>query len=227
MLNLNSFKDRTHAGQLLAQELRQYTADQSAIVLALPRGGVPVAFTIAQTLHVPLDILLVRKLGMPGHEEFAIGAIASGGLRVLQEDVIRDYGISEAMVDAITAHESQELERRENLYRGGREAPDLRGRKVILVDDGLATGATMTAAIKTVRAARPVRLIVAVPVGAPDTVAKLTPDVDQMVCLLQPERFYAVGLWYQHFGQTSDDEVIRLLAQAQQFVEPNKSAQNA
>ncbi len=223
----NRFQDRTQAGQLLAQQLRRYAKDKNTVVLALPRGGVPIGYEIAQALHLPLDILSVCKLGTPGHEGFAIGAIASGGLSVLQETVIEACGIAAETVNALAAKQLQELELRERLYRQGRAALDLRGRTVILVDDGLATGSIMAVAVKTVRAAQAAHLIVAVPAGSPDSVAKLRPSVDQLICLIQPERFYAVGLWYQYFGQTSDREVIQLLDHAQQFAQIREFADEA
>ncbi len=227
MFEPNRFQDRTQAGQLLAQQLRHYANDKSTVVLALPRGGVPIGYEIAQALQLPLDILSVCKLGMPGHEGFVIGAIASGGLSVLQETVIAACGIADETINALVAQQIQELERRERLYRQGRPALGLRGRTVILVDDGLATGSSMAVAVKTVRAARPARLIVAVPVGAPDSAAKLRPSVDQLICLIQPERFYGVGLWYQYFGKTSDREVIQLLGHAQQYGDARQFAEEA
>lgn len=211
MFGLNRFKDRIQAGQLLAQRLQQYARRNDAIVLALPRGGVPVGYEIARALELPLDIILVRKLGMPGHEEFAMGAIASGGARFVQDDVLQAYAVPAKLVEQVVQEESAELERREKLYRGTRPMPALRGRLVILVDDGMATGSTMKAALLAVRKEQPARVIVAAPVGSPQSLEKLRQDADEIICLRTPEPFYAVGTWYEYFGQTSDEEVIRLL----------------
>jgi putative phosphoribosyl transferase len=184
------------------------------VVLALPRGGVPVAYEVAQELGASLDVFLVRKLGMPGHEEFAIGAIASGGVLVLNEDTLRDYGVSRAQVEAVVEAEKRELERREHQYRGDRSFPDLAGRTVILIDDGLATGSTMRAGVAALRQEMPARIIVAVPTAPPETCDEMQAIVDEMVCLLTPEPFYAVGLWYEDFSQTTDEEVRLLLERA-------------
>jgi putative phosphoribosyl transferase len=208
------FHDRTEAGQLLAKKLMKYANHPDVVVLALPRGGVPVAYEVARALHVPLDIFVVRKLGLPGHEELAIGAIASHGVRVLNEDVVRKLGISLDMFDAITAEERLELERRERAYRGDNPAPDVHGRTVILVDDGLATGSTMRAAVIALRQERPARVIVAVPVGSAETCAEFQMEADETVCVRMPEPFYAVGLWYDDFAQTTDEEVHNLLERA-------------
>jgi len=183
-------------------------------VLALPRGGVPVAFVVAQALHAPLDVFLVRKLGVPGQEELAMGAIATGGVRVLNAEVVRYLGIPEEVIDTVAAREMQEITRRERLYRADRPAPDVRGRTVILVDDGLATGSTMRAAVATLRQQQPARLVVAVPTAAPETCEELSAEVDEIVCAVTPEPFYAVGLWYKDFAQTTDEEVRDLLARA-------------
>lgn len=215
MVLMHRFKNRTEAGGLLAQRLGPYAQRDDVVVLALPRGGVPVAFAIAQTLNVRLDILLVRKLGVPGHEEYAMGAIASGGWTVLHRDAVDTLGITKAAIDEVTRRESAELTRREQLYRGSRPPPNLRGRVVILVDDGLATGASMQVALQAVRAENPAQVIVAVPVSPPETLQSLRPQADEIVCILSPEAFHAVGLWYEHFDQTSDEEVIELLAQAE------------
>lgn len=208
------FKNRVHAGKQLSLALAQYAHDPDAIVLALPRGGVPVGYAVAHALGVALDILLVRKLGMPGHEEFAIGAVGSGDIRVLQRDVVHYAGIGADALEAICARELAEIARRERRYRGARPPPQLAGRTVILVDDGLATGSTMRAAIAVAQAGAPARIVAAVPVGAADSCAALEPEVDQFICLLRPPAFRAVSQWYRQFDQTSDDEVIDLLARA-------------
>lgn len=216
MFDRNRFENREQAGEMLAQHLSAYAGRTDAIVLALPRGGVPVGYVVAKHLQLPLDVFLVRKLGMPGHEEFAMGAISSGGTRFLQEDVVRSYGISERVIDTVAQGELLELERREKLYRAGRPPLELAKRVVILVDDGLATGSTMKAAALAVRKANPAKIIVAVPVGAAESFEKLRSDVDDIICLRTPEPFYAVGTWYENFTQTSDDDVIRLLDDAAQ-----------
>jgi putative phosphoribosyl transferase len=211
MTQPDRFADRREAGIELARRLEHYRDRPDAIVLALPRGGVPVAFEIGEALHVPLDIFVVRKIGMPGQPEFAIGAIASGGVRVLSDDVIRWYGVTQAAVDAIARDELAELERREREYRRGRPFPDLRHRVVILVDDGLATGSSMKAAVRAVRQHDPSSVVVAVPVGAPSTCDEFTRIADEVVCARMPEPFSAVGLWYRNFSQTTDEEVRELL----------------
>jgi putative phosphoribosyl transferase len=208
------FRDRRDAGHRLAARLAAYVGRPDVIVLALPRGGVPVAFEVAQALGAPLDVFLVRKLGMPGHEEFAIGAIASGGVTVLNEETLRDYGVSHAQVEAVVETEQRELERRERRYRGDRPFPNLTGRTVILIDDGLATGSTMRAAVAALRQERPAQVIVAVPTAPPETCEELGAIVDEMVCLITPEPFYAVGLWFEDFSQTTDEEVRDLLERA-------------
>ena len=207
------FEDRREAGIALAAALEPYRGRDDVVVLALPRGGVPVAFEVAQALGAPLDVFVVRKLGMPGQPEFAIGAIASGGVRVLTQDV-QVYGVSQEQIDDITSRELTELRRREREYRGGRPPLEVGGRTVILVDDGLATGASMRAAVGAVRARRPARVVVAVPVGAPSTCHEFMDVSDDVVCARTPEPFAAVGLWYRDFSQTTDDEVKRLLAEA-------------
>jgi predicted phosphoribosyltransferase len=199
---------------MLAQKLAAYADDPDVIVLALPRGGVPVGYEVANALNAPLDVFLVRKLGVPEHEEYAMGAIASGGVRVLNDEVVRALGLPQSAIDAVAAREAQELQRREMLYRGTREPPDVRGKTVILVDDGLATGATMYAAIKALRALQPARIVVAVPVAAPDTCTEMRSLADDVICAITPEPFRAVGLWYQDFSQTRDEEVTELLARA-------------
>jgi putative phosphoribosyl transferase len=208
------FLNRTGAGRQLAAELLRYAARSDVLVLGLPRGGVPVAFEIAMALDAPLDVFIVRKLGLPGHEEFGIGAIASGGVRVVDESVLRAYGVDADMLDRISERERLELERREQLYRDDRPHPVVADRVVILVDDGLATGSTMRAAIAALREENPREIVVAVPVGAPETCAAIAKLADNLVCLEMPEPFYAVGLWYQNFEQTDDEEVHDLLERA-------------
>ena len=205
------FADRREAGAVLAGLLSRYAARPDVIVLALPRGGVPVAFEVAEALGAPLDIFLVRKLGMPGHPEFAMGAIASGGVRVMSDDVVRAYGVSAAAIEEVARVEQRELERREREYRQHHAAANIAGKVAILVDDGLATGSTMKAAVRALRAQQPARVVVAVPVGAPSTCDEFTSIADEVVCARTPEPFSAVGLWYQDFSQTTDDEVRTLL----------------
>ena len=208
------FVNRREAGEELATKLTAYVNRPDVLVLALPRGGVPVGFAVAQALHVPLDVFLVRKLGVPGHEELAMGAVASGGVRVLNSDVVELLQIPASIIDTIAGRELQEIERRERLYRARRPAVEVQGRTLILVDDGLATGATMRAAVTALRQRRPARVVVAVPTAAPETCADLRTEVDEVVCARTPEPFYAVGLWYDDFTQVSDDEVRDLLAAA-------------
>jgi putative phosphoribosyl transferase len=202
------FFDRADAGRQLASRLTRYANRSDVVVLALPRGGVPVGLEVARTLNAPLDVFLVRKLGVPGHSELAMGAIASGGVRVLNDDLIEQLEISQRVVDEATERERVELERRERLYRGDRQLPTLADRIVILVDDGLATGATMEAAIRAMRQHGPSRVVVAVPVGAADTCDRLGRIADEVVCIIAPEPFHAVGLWYERFEQTSDETVV-------------------
>lgn len=209
------FKNRTIAGQILAGELADYTNRSDVIVLALPRGGVPVAFEVAKVLNAPLDVLVVRKLGVPEQEELAMGAIASGGVRIINEHIINLVNISEDTIARVAAQEERELERRERLYRGDRPDLDLEGRIVILVDDGLATGATMWAAVASVRRQHPAKIVIAVPVAASATCHELQDAVDEIVCTATPDPFYSVGLWYEDFPQTTDDQVRQLLAKAQ------------
>ena len=208
------FRDRREAGRHLVSKLGAYAGRSDVIVLALPRGGVPVAYEVAHALGAPLDVFLVRKLGVPGQEELAMGALASGDVRVLNEDVVRMLGIPPAMIDAVAARERAELARREAAYRGARPPVDVRGRTAILVDDGLATGATMRAAAAALRQQGPLRLVIAVPLAAPETCHTLAAEVDEIVCAMTPEPFYSVGLWYDDFSQTSDEEVRDLLEQA-------------
>ena len=205
------FRNRIEAGRLLAGHLKEYADQPEVIVLALPRGGVPVAFEVAEALRAPLDVYIVRKLGVPGHEELAMGAIATGGVRVTNDDVVRFLKIPSEQIDEAAARETQELERREREYRGNRPAPDITGRTVILVDDGLATGSTMRAAASALRKQNPKRIVVAVPVGAPQTCDEFRAEVDEVVCAMTPEPFHGVGQWYDDFSQTSDDEVHELL----------------
>jgi putative phosphoribosyl transferase len=213
------FKDRSHAGELLAKRLADYAGRPDVIVLALPRGGVPVGFVVAKALQAPLDVMVVRKLGIPGHEEYAMGAIASGGDFVLDRDLVEKIGIPRQMIEATVRRELDELERREKLYRAGRPPLQLRGCTVILVDDGLATGSTMQAAVQAVRKAQPARIVVAVPVGSPDTCREMGDLADEVVCFCTPHPFHAVGLWYEDFSQTSDEEVQHLLLEARQWQE--------
>ncbi|MDP8968743.1 MAG: phosphoribosyltransferase [Actinomycetota bacterium] len=208
------FSDRRDAGRRLAAELGDYRDRDDVLVLGLPRGGVPVAYEVARALHAPLDVFVVRKLGAPGHEELAMGAIASGGARVLNETVVEAYGISKEDVERVADRESFELARREQAYRGQRPPPSIEGRTAILVDDGLATGATMRAAILALREHGAERVVAAVPVSSAETCAQFEDLVDEMVCARTPEPFVAVGLWYDDFSPTSDDEVRRLLKEA-------------
>ncbi|GHC30636.1 phosphoribosyltransferase [Aidingimonas halophila] len=206
------FEDRHDAGRQLADALQHYREMPAMLVLGLPRGGVPVAWEIARSLGAELDTLVVRKLGVPWQPEVAMGAIAGNGVCVLHHDLVARLNIADQDVDDIVSQETKELQRREMAYRAGRATLDVSGRTVIVVDDGLATGATMRAALEALREQRPARLIVAVPVAPPDTVAQLAPLADDVICLSQPPHFGAVGQWYRHFDQTSDDEVLRLLA---------------
>jgi putative phosphoribosyl transferase len=209
------YDDRAQAGRALAERLERYAAQPGAIVLALPRGGVAVGFEVAHALHVPLDVFVVRKLGHPGHEEYAVGAIASGGVRVMNPEV----AVDERELAPIVAREQAELARREHLYRGDLPPLALAGRTAIVVDDGLATGSTMRAAVQAIRRQQPARLVVAVPVGAASTCESLRREVDELVCPAMPEPFRAVGLWYRDFPQAGDAEVHRLLAAAQREYE--------
>jgi len=209
--DLQLFSDRHEAGRQLASQLGDYQGREDVVVLGLPRGGVPVAYEVASALNAPLDVFLVRKLGVPGHPELAMGAIASAGVRVLNDVVIGWYGLTESEIDRVAAGEQEELARREREYRREQTPLDLRGRTVLLVDDGLATGSTMKAAVKAVRTLEPARIVVAVPVGATDTCRELRELADEVVCAHTPEPFSAVGLWYRDFSQTTDDEVRELL----------------
>jgi predicted phosphoribosyltransferase len=208
----NLFRDRRQAGRLLATKLSHYADRDDVLVLALPRGGVPVGYEVAMALRVPLDVFVVRKLGVPGHQELAMGAVATGGVRVLNDELVQGFGIPDRVIDAITASEQKELERRERLYRGDRPPPDVRGRTVVLVDDGLATGATMLAAIAALRRLQPARVVVAVPTASPETCEEMRARVDDVICAITPEPFNAVGRWYRDFSQTTDEEVRELLS---------------
>ena len=209
-----TFRDRIDAGRLLATKLMEYAGQSDVLVLGLPRGGVPVAYEVARALEAPLDVYLVRKLGVPGHRELAMGAIASGGVRVLNEPLVRQLGIPASAIEDITLAEQQELARREAAYRGDQPASDVRGRTVILVDDGLATGASMRAAIAALRKQAPARIVIGVPVAAPSVCQEFRAEADDVVCAATPEPFVAVGLWYEDFSPTTDDEVRSLLERA-------------
>ena len=213
---MTQFKDRRDAGKKLAKELLRYANRPDVLVLALPRGGVPVAYEVALALNAPLDVFIVRKLGLPGQEELAIGAIASGGIRVLNDDVIRLLNIPQEVINFVAKRELQELKRREQAYRGDRPAPQVRGRTVILIDDGLATGASMRAAVAGLRAQGPARIVVAVPAAAREVCESFRGEVDEIVCALTPDPFYGVGRWYEEFKQMSDEEVRTLLEEANQ-----------
>jgi predicted phosphoribosyltransferase len=208
------FRNRADAGRQLAEKLMRYAGRDDVLVLALPRGGVPVGFEIAQALDAPLDVFVVRKLGVPGHEELAMGAIASGGVVFLSERIVQAMNPPYEMVQAVAARESEELKRRERAYRGDRPPVDVRGRTVIVVDDGLATGATMKAAVEAVRRLEPAQIVVAVPTAAVSSGAEFENDVDEFVCVMTPDPFYAVGIWYKDFSETTDAEVRDLLARA-------------
>lgn len=208
------FSNRVEAGKRLAEELSKYSNRADVLILALPRGGVPVAFEVAKELNVKMDIFIVRKLGVPGNEELAMGAIASDDVRVLNENVIRSYQIPDRVIATVAANELRELERRERKYRGDHPKPDINGMTVILIDDGLATGATMHAAVEAIKTKNPAKLVVAVPTASPDMCKFFEDKVDEIICATTPEPFYAVGAWYQDFSQTTDEEVIELLDKA-------------
>lgn len=212
------YRNRNEAGRILATYLNAYRGRRDLLVLALPRGGVPVAYEVASALRAPLDVFLVRKLGVPGHEELAMGAIASGGNRVLNEDVVRTLHIPTAVIESVTEREQRELERRERLYRDQRPGPFVRHRTVILIDDGLATGASIRAAARALRQQHPAHLVIAVPVAAPQSCEELGTEVDEIICVLTPPDFYGVGWWYDDFSQTSDQEVRDLLARSEQEI---------
>ena len=208
------FADRREAGRLLAAQLGAYRGRDDVVVLGLPRGGVPVAFEVARALDAPLDVMVVRKLGAPGQPELAMGAIASGGIRLLNDRVVRMLGVTERMIETVAAAETRELERREQAYRGGVPRREVAGRTVILIDDGVATGATLRAATAAIRRLAPARIVVAVPTAPPDTCERLRAEADEVVCLDTPEPFLAVGRWYRDFGQTTDEQVRALLERA-------------
>jgi putative phosphoribosyl transferase len=208
------FEDRFDAGRHLAAKLDHYRGRGDVVVLALPRGGVPVAYEVAKALRAPLDVFLVRKLGWPMQPELAMGALAEGGVRILHDEVVEGLDVDESVIDRVADEEARELVRQQELYRPGRAPPDVSGRTVILVDDGLATGSTMRAAVASLRAKQPAQLVVAVPVGAPQTCSEFQDIVDEVVCAARPEEFRAVGLWYRDFSPTSDEQVLELLAEA-------------
>lgn len=205
------FRDRRHAGISLSKALQQYTGALDTLILALPRGGVPVAEEVAKALHLPLDVLLVRKLGVPGHDEIAMGAIAMAGVQVMNDEIVARFNVSDIAIDEVLAFETVELQRRNTLYRQNQLPPEVKGKTVIVVDDGLATGATMMAAVKALREMEVAKVVVACPVGAPATALKLNALADEVVCLHMPEPFYGVGQWYIDFSQTSDQEVLDCL----------------
>jgi predicted phosphoribosyltransferase len=221
------FRDRADAGRRLAGVLREYANRPDVIVLALPRGGVPVAYEVARALNMPLDVFLVRKLGVPGQEELAMGAVASGGVGVLNEDVVRMLRIPQNVIQRAARAELEELSRRDRAYRGDRPPPDVRGKTVILVDDGLATGSTMRAAAEALKRLGPARIIIAVPTAARETCEQFRRVVDDVVCVTTPDPFHAVGMWYEDFSQTSDEEVRDLLARAQRPPPPAGDAGGA
>ncbi|MEX1186752.1 MAG: phosphoribosyltransferase [Gemmatimonadaceae bacterium] len=214
------FRDRADAGRELASRLGEYADRTDVLVLGLPRGGVPVAFEVARSLSAPLDVFVVRKLGLPHHEELAMGAIAMGGARVLDRALIAQVGVSDAEIEQVTRREEIELERRQKRYRGDRLLPDIAGRTVILVDDGLATGSSMRVAVAALREEHPRKIVVAVPIAPEETCEMLRAAADEVVCALTPEPFYAVGLWYRDFSQTSDEEVHDLLERAREELVP-------
>jgi putative phosphoribosyl transferase len=220
---MTRFRDREHAGQILAQKLSRYANRNDVLVLALPRGGVPVGYKVARALRAPLDVFLVRKLGVPRHEELAMGAIASGGVRVLNEEVVDGLHIPPQIIERVAQRETKELERRERLYRDDRPSPDVRDKTVILIDDGLATGSTMRAAAEALRKQSPARIVVAVPVAAASTCEEFQQLVDEIICAATPEPFHAVGIWYEQFDQTTDEEVRELLERARRFSQSNES----
>jgi putative phosphoribosyl transferase len=208
------FRNRTEAGQILARRLQQYGNRSDVLVLGLPRGGVPVAFEVARELNAPLDVFVVRKLGVPGHQELAMGAIATGGIRILNSGVISELGISEQTIDMVSENEELELQRRERMYRGDRQEPSIENRTVIIVDDGLATGSTMKAAVRALRQQNPAKLIIAIPTAPPETCEQLRECADEVICVVTPDPFFAVGGSYVDFSQVTDDEVRELIQRA-------------
>ena len=208
------FQNRREAGKILAKRLLKYADRSDVIILALPRGGIPIAYEIALAMKAPLDVVIVRKLGLPGREELAIGAIASGGVQIMNQDIVQMLGIDAATISSVLEQELQELERREENYRGSRPAPELRDRTVIVVDDGLATGASMRAAVMGLRAQSPAQIVVAVPAAAPQAIELLEPEVDEMICMISPDPFEGVGKWYKDFAQMTDEEVRSLVEDA-------------
>lgn len=211
------FKDRVDAGRILAKELSKYASRSDVLILALPRGGVPVAYEVAKALNVKMDVFIVRKLGVPGYEELAMGAIASDNIRVLNEDVVKSFGIPEEVIEKTATKELHELERREKAYRGDRPKPEITNKTVILIDDGLATGATMRAAAAALKTKNPAKIIIAVPTAAADTCEFFEGKVDEIICVATPEPFYGVGAWYGNFSQTTDKEVCDILEKAKEF----------
>jgi predicted phosphoribosyltransferase len=220
------FHDRHDAGRRLAVALASYAAETDVLILALPRGGVPVAYEVARALWAPLDVFLVRKLGVPAHEELAMGAIASGGIRVLNDDIVSALRLDAATIDAAAEREERLLQERERRYRDAQPRPQIQGRVVILIDDGLATGATMRAAIEAIRQQSPSRLIVAVPVAPPETCDAIRAQVDETVCALTPRFFYGVGMWYEDFSETTDEEVSELLARSRHALASGRPAKD-
>lgn len=212
------FHDRTEAGKLLAAQLTEYAHRADVLVLGLPRGGVPVAYEVAQVLDAPLDVCLVRKLGVPAHKELAMGAISTGGVRIINENVVDWLSISQQTIDAVAARETLELQRRNWVYRGDRPLPNVSNHTIILVDDGIATGATIKAAIATIKHQQPRELILAIPVAGISTCQELASEVNKVVCVLMPENLYAIGMWYENFAQTTDAEVCELLSRQKQLI---------
>lgn len=208
------FEDRVDAGKKLAKELSKYANRSDVLILALPRGGVPVAFEVAKELNVKMDVFIVRKLGVPGNEELAMGAISSDNVLVLNEDIVSSFQMSEKVINMVSENELKELKRRERIYRGDRPKPEISDSTVILIDDGLATGATMRAAVSAIKTKNPAKIVVAVPTGAPDTCELFKMEVDEVICIATPEPFYGVGAWYGNFSQTTDEEVCKLLDKA-------------